>query len=153
MLKTENALKVIDGVYAPQNFFMIEPRPGDNVMVKLDLDGEGTLHTLTVSRADLLAMPSLAEGFGLAALEALACGTPVLVSRRAPFTETLHDTPAVAWCDPEDVASIAIGLQTALALPRLQASPPVCVAHSWTRSAALHEDWYQRVLATEPIPA
>ena len=56
MLKTENALKVIDGVYAPQNFFMIEPRPGDNVMVKLDLDGEGTLHTLTVSRADLLAM-------------------------------------------------------------------------------------------------
>lgn len=102
-------------------------------------------------RADVLAMPSLVEGFGLAALEALACGTPVLVSRRAPFTETLHDTPAVAWCDPEDVASIADGLQHALALPRLPAPPPVCVAHSWARSAALHEDWYQRVL--EPIAA
>lgn len=102
-------------------------------------------------RADLLAMPSLVEGFGLAALEALACGTPVLVSRRAPFTETLHDTPAVAWCEPEDVASIATGLQQALSMPRLQAPPPVCVAHSWARSAALHEAWYQRVL--EPIPA
>ncbi|CAN7338850.1 MSMEG_0565 family glycosyltransferase [Pseudorhodoferax sp. LjRoot39] len=102
-------------------------------------------------RADLLAMPSLVEGFGLAALEALACGTPVLVSRRAPFTETLHDTPAVAWCDPEDVASIATGLQQALALPRLMEPPPVCVAHSWARSAALHEDWYQRV--REPFPA
>ena len=102
-------------------------------------------------RAGMLAMPSLVEGFGLAALEALACGTPVLVSRRPPFTETLHDTPAVAWCDPEDVASIATGLQEVLALPRLPAPPPVCVAHSWARSAALHDDWYQRVLV--PIPA
>lgn len=102
-------------------------------------------------RAGLLAMPSLVEGFGLAALEALACGTPVLVSRRPPFTETLYDTPAVAWCDPEQVPSIAAGLQQALALPRPQAPPPVCVAHSWARSAALHEDWYQRVLQPEPL--
>ncbi|WP_326535908.1 MSMEG_0565 family glycosyltransferase [Pseudorhodoferax sp.] len=102
-------------------------------------------------RADVLAMPSLVEGFGLAALEALACGTPVLVSRRPPFTETLEGTPAVAWCDPEHVASIAAGLADALALPRLSSPPPVCVAHSWARSAALHEAWYQRVL--EPITA
>ncbi|HVR48195.1 MAG TPA: glycosyltransferase, partial [Pseudorhodoferax sp.] len=101
-------------------------------------------------RADVLAMPSLVEGFGLAALEALACGTPVLVSRRPPFTETLDSTPAVAWCDPESVSSIAAGLTDALALPRLSAPPPVCLAHSWARSAALHEAWYQRVL--EPIP-
>lgn len=102
-------------------------------------------------RADLLAMPSLVEGFGLAALEALACGTPVLVSRRAPFTETLDGTPAVAWCDPASVPSIAAGLAEALALPRLPVPPTVCLAHSWARSAALHEAWYQRVL--QPIPA
>ena len=102
-------------------------------------------------RADVLAMPSLVEGFGLAALEALACGTPVLVSRRAPFTETLDGTPAVAWCDPASVPSIAAGLADALAQPRLSAPPPVCLAHSWARSAALHEAWYQRVLA--PIAA
>ena len=102
-------------------------------------------------RANLLAMPSLVEGFGLAALEALACGTPVLVSRRAPFTETLDGTPAVAWCDPASVPSIAAGLAEALALPRLPVPPPVCLAHSWGRSAALHEAWYQRVL--QPVPA
>lgn len=102
-------------------------------------------------RADVLAMPSLVEGFGLAALEALACGTPVLVSRRAPFTETLDGTPAVAWCDPASVPSIAAGLAEALALPRPPVPPPVCLAHSWGRSAALHEAWYQRVL--QPIPA
>jgi glycosyltransferase-like protein len=101
-------------------------------------------------RADVLAMPSLVEGFGLAALEALACGTPVLVSNRPPFTEHLRGTPGVAWCDPEGIDSIAAGLQAAACMPRLTAPPPVSVAHSWERSAAVHEAWYERSLTTSP---
>lgn len=104
-------------------------------------------------RADLLAQPSLLEGFGLVALEALACGTPVCVSRRAPFTEHLAGCAAVAWCDPEDVASIARGLQEAATLPRPTAPPAVCMAHSWARSAAGHEAWYRRVLAQPKLTA
>ena len=113
--------------------------------------GQPVLHTgplademlpALMRRADVLAMPSLVEGFGLAALEALACGTPVLVSKHPPFTEHLHGSPAVAWCDPEDIDSIAAGLQAAARLPRLAAPPPVCLAHAWERSAALHEAWY-----------
>lgn len=98
-------------------------------------------------RASVLAMPSLVEGFGLAALEALACGTPVLVSNRPPFTEHLRGTPGVAWCEPEDIASIAAGLQRAARWPRLTEPPAVCLDHSWERSAALHEAWYGRVRA------
>lgn len=106
-------------------------------------------------RARVLAMPSLMEGFGLVALEALACGTPVLVSARPPFTEHLAGTPGVAWCVPEDVPSIAAGLQQALALPRLDEPPAVCRRHSWAHSAALHEAWYARHLADpdRPVPA
>ena len=37
--------------------------------------------------SDVLLSPSIHEGFGLCALEALAAGTPVLASDRAPFTE------------------------------------------------------------------
>jgi glycosyltransferase-like protein len=105
-------------------------------------------------RADVLAMPSLVEGFGLVALEAMACGTPVLVSNRAPFTEHLQDAPAVAWCDPERIESIAAGLQSAARMPKLSAPPAVCVAHAWERSAALHEAWYLRTLhASTTTPA
>jgi glycosyltransferase-like protein len=103
-------------------------------------------------RADVLAMPSLVEGFGLVALEALACGTPVLVSNRPPFTEHLHDTPAVAWCEPEDTASIAAGLQAAARIPKLSTPPPVCRAHGWEHSAERHEAWYRRTLNT-PLAA
>ncbi|PXW97444.1 glycosyltransferase-like protein [Sphaerotilus hippei] len=98
-------------------------------------------------RADVLAMPSLMEGFGLAALEALACGTPVLVSARPPFTEHLSGEPGVSWCEPEDIASIATGLRQAAVAPRLQHTPGVCLQHSWSRSAALHEAWYAQRLA------
>ncbi len=104
-------------------------------------------------RATVVAMPSLMEGFGLAALEGLACGTPVLVSRRPPFTEHFHDSPGVAWCDPEDTASIAAGLKQAACMPRLVVTPRVCLEHSWQRSAASHEDWYQELMIERPTSA
>lgn len=93
-------------------------------------------------RADVLAMPSLLEGFGLAALEALACGTPAVVSGIAPFTE--HFTGGeVEWADPLQPASIAEALQRALARGRHRAAPAVCRRFSWAASAALHESLYR----------
>lgn len=107
-------------------------------------------------RATLLAMPSLVEGFGLAALEALACGTPVLVSRRPPFTEHLAGCDAVAWCDPESISDITAGLARAAAMPRPASLPQVCQQHSWSHSAALHDAWYRRTVQAfaypEPMP-
>jgi glycosyltransferase-like protein len=104
-------------------------------------------------RASVLASPSLMEGFGLAAIEALACGTPALVSRRAPFTEHLAGCPHVAWCDPEEIDAIAAGLREAAHLPCPATPPAVCLAHSWERSAARHEAWYRGVLQRCAAPA
>ena len=101
-------------------------------------------------RATVLALPSLVEGFGLVALEALACGTPVLVSNRPPFIEHLRGTASVAWCEPQHTASIATGRQAAARMPRLTAPPPVSAAYSWERSAAVHEAWYEPTLHSAP---
>jgi glycosyltransferase-like protein len=103
--------------------------------------------------ARAVAMPSLVEGFGLVALEALACGTPVLVSDRPPFTEHLRGCAQVAWCDPLDIGSIARGLTDVIRIPHVEQPPEVCRRHDWRRSAARHEAWYAQVLAAHRIPA
>ena len=93
--------------------------------------------------ADAVAFPSLREGFGLVVLEALASGTPLAVSRIAPFTEFLGDT-AVEWTDPYDIESIADSLLRAIATPRFE-PPAICTRFSWAASAAQHIAAYRRL--------
>ena len=50
------------------------------------------------SEVDLAIMPSRTEGFGLAALEALSAGLPVLVSGNAGFGEALKEVPFASGC-------------------------------------------------------
>lgn len=96
--------------------------------------------------ADVLVMPSLREGFGLVVLEALACGTPAVVSAIAPFTEHLSDADC-CWADPLDPRSIARAMRSALAPERAAAlaelTPEVCRRYSWPASAAQHVALYR----------
>jgi len=55
-----------------------------------------------------LAFPSLYEGFGLPALEAMACSTPVLSSNTSSLPEVVGDAGLLV--DPRDVSAIATGL-------------------------------------------
>lgn len=63
-------------------------------------------------RALAFFLPSLAEGFGLPVLEAMACGTPVLTSPVPAAVEAGGD--AVWQVDPTDVDSMAAGLERVL---------------------------------------
>jgi glycosyltransferase involved in cell wall biosynthesis len=73
---------------------------------------------LLYSSAQLLAAPSLYEGFGLPVLEAMACGCPVLVSRAASLPEITGD--AGLQVDPFQVEAIGSGLNRILTDPVLR---------------------------------
>lgn len=62
-----------------------------------------------MARATLLIAPSLEEGFGLAPLEALGIGTPVLASDLAVHREVLGD--CAQYFEPTDVAALEAGIR------------------------------------------
>lgn len=108
--------------------------------------------------AAVTAMPSVREGFGLVVLESLASGTPVVVSRIAPFTEYLAEGD-VAWADPLDPASIARALAQALDghdPRRVAASAARLASHfHWGASARQHLGHYAalRARSAAAVPA
>jgi glycosyltransferase involved in cell wall biosynthesis len=62
--------------------------------------------------ASLLVFPSLEEGFGLPAIEAMSCGTPVAASRTGALPEVLGE--AGRFFNPRDVDDMARVIQSIL---------------------------------------
>lgn len=106
--------------------------------------------------ADVVAMPSLREGFGLVVLEALASGVPVVASRIAPFTEYLAEDD-VSWADPSDAGAIAAALRHALSTRDAQriarSASRLSGRFSWQASAERHAALYRAAIQeTEACP-
>lgn len=74
---------------------------------------------LLMNGAELMVYPSLYEGFGLPVLEAMACGTPALVSDIPVMREVAGD--AAVFVNPYDVSDIARGLREGLTDAALRA--------------------------------
>ncbi len=68
--------------------------------------------------AAVIVVPSLQEGMGLAMLDALSCGIPLVLSDIPIFREVAGN--AAEYCDPRDTASIAAAVQRALQPERAQ---------------------------------
>jgi len=91
-----------------------------------------------VAAAEVFAFPSVKEGFGLAPMEALAAGVPLVVSDLPVFREIFRDAASYAT-GPEDLA------RHLLAAPRTDHSArgrALAATYSWPAAAAAHLEFY-----------
>jgi len=97
-----------------------------------------------VAAASAFAFPSEKEGFGLAAMEALAAGVPVVVSDLPVLRETFSGAVEFA----PDAPSLADALRRALAgrdTGRAERGRRLAARYTWKAAAAAHLELYHRL--------
>jgi glycogen synthase len=100
--------------------------------------------------ADLFVVPTIAlEGFGLVVVEALACGTPVLVTPVAGLPEVVRDLDPSLILRGTSAGEIADGITRALTGAQALPSEDACVTYAgrfdWPAIAARVRDVYREV--------
>jgi glycosyltransferase involved in cell wall biosynthesis len=108
------------------------------------------------SGASVFAMPSLDEGFGLPALEAMACGAPVIASKGNALEEVAGGAGLLV--DPNDEAGLAAALHSVLSDDQLREelsrrSLARAAQFSWRSAAQQLLAVFAETAAVKPRPA
>ena len=96
---------------------------------------------LFYNACEVLVYPSFYEGFGLPPLEAMACGTPVIVSNVTSLPEVCHES--ALFVDPYNIDLLSYDIQRVLTNSLLQLT---LVKKSLTRSTNF--SWNKTALNT-----
>lgn len=114
--------------------------------------GHDTL-PLYYTAADVCVIPSYYEPFGLVAIEAMACGVPVVASNVGGLQFTIIPEQTGLLVEPKDIAAFANGIHRVLLdelwvrKMRKQASASVNQRFSWTEVTVQLSELYRHVLA------
>jgi glycosyltransferase involved in cell wall biosynthesis len=107
--------------------------------------------------ADLFALPTMSENFGIVVAEALACGVPVITTKGAPWEELV--TQRCGWWIDKGVQPLTAALREAMALSDEQRKSMgqrgrrmVEQNYSWPKIAADMKSVYEWVLGSGPKP-
>jgi N-acetyl-alpha-D-glucosaminyl L-malate synthase BshA len=121
---------------------------------QVELIGEAQDVTGLLSVSDLFLLPSLQESFGLSALEAMACGVPVVASNAGGLPEVVIDEVTGFLHPPAEVGQMAESAIRILSDPALHArmaAEGVRLAterFSASRIVPQYEALYERTLAS-----
>jgi glycosyltransferase involved in cell wall biosynthesis len=143
----------IAGIVQDQDYFeqLVKPRV-DRERVRyvgpVGPDARGDL--LSGARA-LLHLIDFEEPFGFSVIEAMACGTPVIATRRGSMPEIIRDGVGGFLVDTVDEAVAAVGPSGSL--DRLAVRASVEERFDADRMVDAYLDVYDRVLAGRRIPA
>ena len=102
--------------------------------------------------AQIVVSPSLYEGFGLPAAEAMACGTPVIATTAGAFPEFIEDGRTGILVPPGDPAALAAAIKSLLHDPErclrmgAAASEHIRTNFTWERTTRMTVDLYREVL-------
>jgi glycosyltransferase involved in cell wall biosynthesis len=107
-----------------------------------------------LDRAAVLVCPSLDEGFGFPALEAMARGCPVIASRAGSLPEVCAD--AAIYVDPHDAEGIVSALLGVLSQGRLRETlvekgARRATTFDWDASAAEHLRLFREVIVASDL--
>ena len=104
-------------------------------------------------KAAIVVVPSRYEGFGLPAVEAMACGTPVVATRAGALSEVMELTGGGLLAERDDPDSIAHAVRTLLentearALMAKRGRERIVETLSWPGVAAATAQVYREVVA------
>ena len=107
--------------------------------------------------AQIVVSPSLYEGFGLPAAEAMACGTAVIATTAGAFPEFIDDGRTGVLVPPGDAGRARRRDQVAArSIPErcarmgAAASEHIRTNFTWKRTASMTEEFYREVLDGAP---
>jgi len=103
-----------------------------------------------VAAADVFAFPSTKEGFGLAAMEALAAGVPVVARDLPVLREVFGLAAMLAGSVPEFTDALAVALRVP-SPERQAAGRALAESYTWSAAAERHLAFYRRLSLADTL--